>query len=145
MGKELGCEHQSIIPQGIKLHDVSCTWHDGLTALSCTVHPCDGLLSSFAVNESVGTLFQVGMFAVQKPLHDVVYQGTILVHASVSAQSVGILLQTPDGPEEHVGMFHLCHADLYGFTCHKLTDGLLGSFHHVIKFLHLIVGKRESG
>ena len=42
-------------------------------------------------------------------------------------------------------MFHLCHADLYGFTCHKMTDGLLGSFHHVIEFLHLIVGKRKSG
>ena len=145
IGKELGGEHQRVVPQRIELYDVACARYDGPATLVGTVHPGDSLVASFAIDESVGTYLQVGMLAFHEPLHDVVDEAAVLLHALLGTLGVGILLQAPYGPQEHIGMLHLCNAHLKGFTGHEMTDGLLGCLHHIVVFLQFVVGEGESG
>ena len=43
---------KSIVPQGIELNNISCTWHHGIS-VGGGVHPCHGLVPTVAVQQSV--------------------------------------------------------------------------------------------
>ena len=45
-------ETQGIIPQRIKLYDITCTWNDW-SAISCRVHPGNSLILTVSIKQSV--------------------------------------------------------------------------------------------
>ena len=64
-----------------------------------------------------------------------------LVHAHQTA----VLLDTPHGPEHHVGHVDLLNVDRKHLTLHVGLETLLGGLHHSLVLIHLVVGQRQTG
>ena len=136
-------EHQGVVPERIYLHDESCSGNDRTTA-DRTVHPSNSLVFPFAADETILLDVEVRMPSCPEPFHDVPKQAAILLDAFLHRDEVRILLDTPDCPEQDIGMLYLCHADSQLLAFDELADCLLCSLHDSLELVSLVVGQGQS-
>ena len=81
-------ETQGIIPQRIKLYDITCTWNDW-SAISCRVHPGNSLILTVSIKQSVLFELQVRMLVIQDKGDDILDKLSILLEAFFLAGFLG--------------------------------------------------------
>ena len=138
-----GTELKSIIPQCIKLHNVSRTRYNR-TSVGCRVHPCHCLVATVGIKQTVVVEAQIGMIAIYNIMYNVLKKFSIHLRALVSTCRLGILLDCPYCPQGHVGLLHLVDLCSDGLSFHKLPQSLLGSLHHQLKIVLLVDGESKT-
>ena len=137
-------ELQSIVPQGIELHDIARTRHNG-TTVGRGIHPRHSLVATVGVKQSVLVEAEIRVTTLLDILYDILYQLTVSLKALFLSGILHVLLHSPDGPKGHVGLFDLVDLHRQGLAVHKLTKSLLGSPHHQFKIVALADGQRQAG
>ena len=136
-------ELQCIIPQCIKLYDISATGHHW-AAVGGGVHPSDSLITAVGIEQSVVVEMEIGMTLIHDIVDDIVNQLSIADTTCFLARLLGILLDGPYRPQRHVGLIYLIDTHREGFAFHKLTQPSLCCLHHQFKIVLLIDGKCQT-
>ena len=80
---------------------------------------------------------QVAVLVVAHIVIDAHQEVAILVAASLDAALLGILLQCPDAPQEHVGVLHLIYLAVTYLAIHKVIDGNGGCLHNSLELIDM--------
>ena len=87
---------------------------------------------------------EVIVLATTDVFDDILEQGAILVPALLERGLLGILLQCPYSPEQHVGVLHLIYLALAGALIDEVVDSLGSGLHGRLELVHLIYSKGQA-
>ena len=84
------------------------------------------------------------MTAVDDVTDDILQELAIALETLVAPCLLGILLDSPHGPQGHIRLFNLVDLHRQGLTFHELTEPLLGGLHHQLEVVTLANRQGES-
>ena len=90
------------------------------------------------MNQSVAVQEEVVVAVVAQEIHDLRKQFAVLVPCLLGRCRLGILLDGPDSPQQHIGMLYLIYLQFGGNTLDEVADSLLCSEHHALKLAYLL-------
>ena len=88
---------------------------------------------------------KVGVLSFPDELHDALYECAVLFVALVESYSLGILLEAPYGPKEHVGLFNLVNLHADGAVFDEVHNSLFGGCHILFELCGVADAQCESG
>ena len=90
------------------------------------------------MNQSVAVQEEVVVAVVPEEIHDLREQLAVLVPSLLGRCRLGILLDGPYSPQQHVGVLYLINLQLGGNTLDEVADSLRCSEHDALKLAYLL-------
>ena len=97
-----------------------------------------------SIDDLIGMDKQIRMIFAAQVVHDFFQQLTVFFTALFARNHLGILLDTPYGPQEHIGVFHFINLQVVRLIIDKAHHGLTGCFHHGFKLFHFVNGQCQA-
>ena len=109
--QQFSVEEQGVVPESVDFNYIARTGHDGMST-DFRVHPGHCALATIDEEQTVVMQLDIGVLASLDEVQYLPHQLAVLFECYVGTHQTGILLDTPDGPQEHVGLVHLVHLNV---------------------------------